>query len=232
MSYSKTIVCFANSRKTSGRCVAGKEWHDSGAGEWMRPVSDRPSHEVSEEERRYKDGGDPQLLDIIKVPCARHDPVSHQHENHVIDPNYYWSKEGRLAWTDIQAWTDHPPNLWGVGEGSYAGLNNRIAVGQENGASLYLVAVERMQLIVGPKAPQYSAKRSVQGEFAYSGTTYRLDVTDPVIERNYLAQADGHYEIMQPVLCVSLGDPHQATGVTQGYFYKLIAAVLYRERFS
>ena len=119
-----------------------------------------------------------------------------------------------------------------MGEGSYAGLNNRIAVGQENGASLYLVAVERMQLIVGPKAPQYSAKRSVQGEFAYSGTTYRLDVTDPVIERNYLAQADGHYEIMQPVLCVSLGDPHQATGVTQGYFYKLIAAVLYRERFS
>lgn len=232
MSYLKTIVCFANSRKTSGRCVAGKEWHESGAGEWVRPVSGRPSHEVSEEERRYKDGGDPQLLDIIKVPCARHDPVSHQHENHVIDPNYYWSREGRLAWADIQAWADHPPNLWGVGEGSYAGLNNRVAVGQENGASLYLVAVERMQLIVGPKAPQYSAKRSVQGEFAYNGTTYRLDVTDPIIERNYLAQADGHYEIMQPVLCVSLGDPHLATGAAQSYFYKLIAAVLYRERFS
>lgn len=232
MNYLKTIVCFANSRKTSGRCVAGKEWHESGAGEWLRPVSDRPSHEVSEEERRYKDGGDPQLLDIIKVPCARHDPVSHQHENHVIDPNYYWSKEGRLAWGDIQAWLDHPSNLWGVGEGSYAGLNNRVAVGQEEGVSLYLVAVERMQLIVGPKAPQYSSKRSVQGEFVYSGTTYRLDVTDPVIERNYLAQADGHYEIMHPVLCVSLGDPHQATGATQSYFYKLIAAVLYRERFS
>lgn len=72
----------------------------------------------------------------------------------------------------------------------------------------------------------------MQGEFAYNGTTYRMDVTDPVIERNYLAQADGHYEIMQPVLCVSLGDPHQATGATQSFFYKLIAAVLYRERFS
>lgn len=232
MSYLKTIVCFANSRKTSGRCVAGKEVHESGAGAWVRPVSDRPNHEVSEEERRYKDGGDPQLLDIIKVPCTRHDPVSHQHENHVIDPNYYWSKEGRVAWGAIHVWVDHPANLWGVGEGSYAGLNNRVAVGQEDGVSLYLVAVERMQLIVGPKAPQYSSKRSVQGEFAYNGTTYRMDVTDPVIERNYLAQADGHYEIMQPVLCVSLGDPHQATGATQSYFYKLIAAVLYRERFS
>ena len=122
--------------------------------------------------------------------------------------------------------------LGGVGEGSYAGRNNRVTVGRENGVSSYLVAVGRMQLIVGPKAPQYAAKRSVQGEFAYGGTTYRLDVTDPVIERNYLAQDDGHYEITQPVLCVSLGDPHQATEDAPSYYYKLVAAVLYRERFS
>jgi hypothetical protein len=231
MSDLKTIVCFAKSRKTSGHCVAGKEWHELGAGKWVRPVSGRPSHEVSGEELRYKDGSDPQLLDIIKVPCTRHYPVSHQYENYVIDTNYYWSKEGRLAWGDIQAWVDHPPNLWGVGEGSYTSLNNRVAVGQEDGASLYLVDVERLQIIVGLKAPHYSSKRSVQGEFAYRGSIYRLDVTDPIIERNYLAQADGHYEIMQAVLCVSLSDPHQATGATQSYFYKLIAAVLYRKRF-
>ncbi|MFZ5503845.1 MAG: dual OB domain-containing protein [Pseudomonadota bacterium] len=111
MSHLKTIVCFANSRKTSCRCVAGKEVHASGAGAWVRPVSDRSSHEVSEEERRYKDGGDPQLLDIIKVSCARHDPVSRQHESHVIDPNDYWSKEGRVAWGTIHVWLDHPANL-------------------------------------------------------------------------------------------------------------------------
>ena len=29
MKYGKTIVCFANSRKTSGRCIAGKEWHEA-----------------------------------------------------------------------------------------------------------------------------------------------------------------------------------------------------------
>jgi len=231
MNYIKTIVCFANSRKTSGRCVAGKEWSEAAAGGWVRPVSARPSHEVSEEDRRYEDAGDPQILDIIKVPCDHHDPILHQNENHVIDPNYYWAKQGRLAWGQIQAWLDHPPKLWGVGEGSYAGMNNRVPPGQERGVSLYLVAVERLQLVVGPKASQYSAKRSVQGEFVYRGVPYRFDVTDPVIERIYLAQADGHYEIMQPVLCVSLGDPYQAPGATQSYFYKLIAAVLYRERF-
>ena len=232
MTYLKTIVCFADSRKTSGRCIAGKEWHERNAGEWVRPVSERPTHEVSEEERRYKDGSYPQLLDIIGVPCDRHCAVSHHCENHVIDPNYYWTKQGRLTWDKIQSWLDHPTSLWGIGEDSFSGLNNRVAVGQEDGTSLYLVAVQNLNLLVGPKAPQYSSKRSVQGDFAYRGTTYRMDVTDPIIERVFLAKVDGQYELSHPVLCVSLGDPYQAPGAMQGYFYKLIAAVLYRERFS
>jgi hypothetical protein len=84
MSYVKTIVCFANSRKTAGRCIAGKAWQDGKPGEWVRPVSSRSTHEVSEEERRYENGQDPQLLDILRVPCDAHQPLSHQRENHVM----------------------------------------------------------------------------------------------------------------------------------------------------
>ena len=77
---------------------------------------------------------------------------------------------------------------------------------------------------VGSKAPGHSdSKRIVRGEFNYHGAVYRLAVTDPVIEIKYLSGEDGQYEIPQAVLCVSLGDPFQ------GYYYKLIASVLYGE---
>jgi len=226
MTYARTIVCLANSRKTAGRCLAGKEWNDGKPGEWFRPVSSRQTHEISEEERRYQDGRDPKLLDIISVPCAQPQPSPHQRENHVIDPGYYWSLEGTLAWRDISAWLDAPATLWGAGQGSYAGLNNRVVIGQEDGSSLYLIAVSSLRLLVGRKAPEYpDSKRGVRGEFTYKGTTYRMDVTDPVIEREFLNQYDGQYDIANPVLCISLGDPYQ------GYFYKLIAAVLFENRF-
>lgn len=227
MNYVKTIVCFANSRKTAGRCIAGKEWQNGKPGEWVRPVSSRPTHEVSEEERRYENGHDPQLLDILRVPCDAHQPLPHQCENHVIDPGYYWAKHEHLSWSDIHGWLDNPVDLWGLGQSSYAGLNNRVAVGQEDGTSLYLVSAERLRLLVGRKAPEYpDSKRAVRGEFVYRGATYRMDVTDPVVERNFLARDDGQYDISSPVLCISLGDPYQ------GYFYKLIAAVLFPERFT
>lgn len=227
MKYTKTIVCFANSRKTAGRCIAGKQWQDGKPGEWVRPVSTRPTHEVSKEERRYEDGQHPRLLDILDIPCNALQPTIHQRENHVIDQDHYWVKRGNLPWKDIKLWLDNPNTLWGVGQGSYAGINNRIAVGQEDGSSLCLVSVESIQLLVGRKAPEFSdSKRAVRGEFIYRGINYRMDVTDPLIERSYLNQTDGQYNIPHPVLCISLGDLYQ------GYFYKLIAAILYPERFE
>lgn len=224
MTYTKTLVCLANSRKTAGRCIAGKELADGNQGPWFRPISSRATHEISEEERRFQDGQDPKLLDIISIPCSQPQPSPYQGENHLIDPDYYWERSGRLEWGDLGQLLDQPASLWSNGESSYAFLNNRVPDSYAGGRSLYLVAVESLELLVGPKSNQYP-KRIVRGQFTYQGVPYRMSVTDPAIERHFFERRDGSYVIQSPHLCISLGDPFQ------GYLYKLIASVLFEDRF-
>ena len=99
----KRIVCLANSRKLYGRCIAGREWCGPRAGRWIRPVSERAGQEVSEYERQYEDGSDPQVLDIVDVPVLEARPTGWQTENWLLDPEYYWEKAGRLSWFDLPA---------------------------------------------------------------------------------------------------------------------------------
>ena len=82
----KRVVCLANSRKLSGRCIAGKEIADRRVADWIRPVSSRPSEEVSEHERQYEDGSDPRVLDVVDIPLLGHRPKSFQQENWLLDP--------------------------------------------------------------------------------------------------------------------------------------------------
>jgi len=128
MNYVKKIVCLANSRKHSGRCIAGKEVLPRGYGSWIRPISARPSAEISEEERRFENGKDPRVLDIIDVPMIAAVPLLHQTENHVIDAGYYWTKKGQLPWAELKHLIDKPAPLWFNGDSTYSGLNDRVSV--------------------------------------------------------------------------------------------------------
>jgi hypothetical protein len=100
--YTKTIICLANSRKITGRCVAGKEVTGSKIGAWIRPVSVRPTGELSEEDRRFQDGKDPRLLDVIRIPMTEPQPDGFQTENHLIDDRYYWTKEREASWDGLE----------------------------------------------------------------------------------------------------------------------------------
>lgn len=146
----RRIACLANSRKLAGRCVAGKEWAAGATGAWIRPVSAREFEEVSEYERQYEDGSDPRVLDIMNVPLISAKPKSYQPENWLLDPNFYWEKQGRLAWSDMASLADAPPLLWKNASSSGNGSNDRVLESEAAalGSSLNLIHVTDLKLHV------------------------------------------------------------------------------------
>ncbi len=224
MTGSKRIICLANSRKLAGRCIAGREWASGrGAGNWIRPISERENQEVSEYERQYKDGRDPRILDIIDIPLRKPQPKSYQTENWLLNVEYYWVKVGVFSSLDLPALTDPIEPLWVDGYSTYNGYNDKIPIGAlgKTSSSLRLVRVVGVVLkVFAPGEAFGNSKRRVQGRFAHAGATYALWVTDPIYERRYLARSDGTYQIGECYLTISLGEPYQDS------VFKLIAAII------
>ena len=221
--YSKTFICLANSRKTSGRCIAGKEVLLDGIGDWIRPVSARLTGELSEEERRFENGGDPRILDVVEVVMIEHRPHGYQVENHLIDDRYYWRLERRVGWADVLSCLDKVGmHLWTNNSSSYNGTHDRISEAEAAGirSSLNLVRVDDLAVKVAVEGAEFgNGKRKVRACFSLNREFYRVAITDPVVERRYLAREDGTYDVGEAVLCVSLGELYD------GYAYKLVAAI-------
>jgi hypothetical protein len=219
------IVCLANSRKNVGRCVAGKRLSDHS---WLRPISDRPGHEISEIDRRYPDGKMPRLLDVMEIPCVENRAHGHQSENVLIDDRFCWEKKGRVAWKDILALVDQDADLWVNGFSAYHNRNNRVPADliDENGGSLRLIELDEIALYAGPKAPGFgNMKLVVRAGFEYRGREYKLDLTDPEYERACLERGSGEHCVKSVIACVSLTEPHtNKNGET--FAYKLVASII------
>lgn len=224
--YEKTILCLANSRKPpSGRCIAGKEFANGTAGQWIRPVSARAGHEVSEDERRYESGKKARLLDIVCVPLMQATPSGHQVENHVLDPEYYWVKKGVATWDQVKAAVDsHAPAFWSNSQSTYHGQNDKVAEASvaNAGSSLQLILLSDLELCARREEGYEGnpARRRLRARFSVRGNSYLLSVTDPEIEEEYLPKGDGTYPIGNAALCISLAE------VWNGFAFRVVASVL------
>jgi hypothetical protein len=223
MSVTKRIACLANSRKMQGRCIAGKELIAGKPGPWIRPVSDRPTEEVSEYERQYEDGSDAQVLDIIDVPLIEARPKDYQQENWLLNPRFYWVRFGRLTWEELESLRDPSGPLWLNGYSTGSGLNDRIPLGEAASlkSSLKLIHIGKLGLrVFAPGEAFGNPKRRVQAQFSFDRVDYWLSITDPAVERRYLAMPNGNYAVGESYLTISVGEPYQ------DYCYKLVATVI------
>ena len=182
MPSTKRLVCLANSRTLHGRCVAGREWNGTAAGGWIRPISARDGGEVSEYERRYEDGSDPRVLDVIDVPLLESRPSGYQAENWPLDPKCYWEKVGRLSPLDLPALADPAAPLRTDDHSKYNGLNDKTRSRQpaRSPARCGCSRVDWWRLMVCRQGEAFgNTKRRVPGRFRHAGGEHALWVTAP-----------------------------------------------------
>jgi len=223
MPYRKTIVCLANSYKPpNGRCIAGREVLANGYGEWVRPVSDRETAEVSFAECRYWNDQSPQLLDIIEIPLLRAEPRSHQTENHVIDGAGHWVKKGQLPWSRLAVIRDHPASLWMNSDSTSAGIHDRISQAEAAAVRNSLVLIRPENFSVQVAGNYRNDRKKFRGAFTYNGASYNLSVTDPVVRDVFGAKEEGEYPLNDVYLCISLTEPYEHDDKC----HKLVAAII------
>lgn len=231
MPYTRSIVCLANSIKHyPSRCIAGKEWSAAGPGGWLRPVADYRIDEgaVPQASSRLQDGTQPQVLDVLQIPFDSAVPHGCQVENHLIRGGP-WQKQGRLQWAHLEGMVEVHRDLWGAGNSSGNGLNDRLS--QQEAArqhdSLRLVRPENLRIVVSTTGAAFNnPRKGMRASFNIGRTPYSLKITDPrYTERMREYDEDVEYHLQNSIICVSISEP------LNSYHYKLIATVFMRQDF-
>lgn len=192
MSSTVTIVCLADSRKNAGHCISGKIVEGKDKGKWIRPIGNSNECALTDKDISYKNGKNPNLLDIITIQLYQAVPTNHQQENCIIDKTTYWEKEGTLKVDQLKDFCDDVSTLWVDGYHSRYGLNDKIPtaiVYRSIHSSLLLIQPQNVSYNVGM---EYS-KKKVRADFTFNKHRYTIAVTDQRIERLYLAKNVGAY---------------------------------------
>ena len=222
----KRIVCLANSVKIGGRCIAGREVLNNGHfGEWVRPVSARPTAEVTFLEYKYQNNTSPKVLDIIDVPLLEAAPHGHQTENHIINPERWWEKVDELPWNRLEQLQERPRSLWINSDSTDAGAFNCISRTEASSLnnSLVLIKKKKFGLEISSTSWQGRKKKAYRGNFKYKGIYYSLSVTDPVARNAFKEKPEGEYPMEDVYLCISLTEPWDKDN---NRCHKLIAAII------
>jgi len=217
------LLCFANSWKHGGSCIAGRDITSGVWGLWVRPIGDREGHAISSSEQRCANNSPIGMLDIVDVSFSAPQPVTYQQENHVIDGSQ-WVRHCTATWSEVQGAVEDPKGpLWQNGSSSSNGFNDKIA--EQDTAkfrrSLYLVRPEGLEIVVQMEGGYtYQAKQKIRARFKLCGHAYFLSVTDSMAPQRF--PNIGTTAITDALLCISLSEVLAETE----HAYKLVAGLI------
>ena len=222
------IICLANSRKRSSRCIAGIRTDGQG---WLRPVGWTTDGGLTSNNYWLDDNSEPQVLDVIRLNCARPHPKPYHSEDWILGPSA-WHLVNRPAAANQ---LDLLRNLLLSGPALFGDTHNKIPAAQFNknspaASSLALIEPENLQWLVEGSRD----KRRLLAQFSLRGAFYSLPLTDPLYERKmsqlpggiHPRGAAGIAEGATVWLTISLGEPFQKETSAEPCCYKLAAAVI------
>jgi len=235
MSETVEILCLANSRKHSGRCVAGLR---TDGGSWLRPIGKNGLNILMPHHYVLPDGTEAGPLDLLHIPVGAAVPQPHHPEDRLITgaPWELASRPapGEIAVPLLRAHLDRGPDLLGNTKDR---LPYRQFLQKPAEASLALIWPKDLHWRI-ERVGEYS-KRRTRAVFTLADTAYDLPVTDPewehqlshlpVGEHPFASTLEGIADERDRVLLtVSLSEPLGADEATSdsGWCYKLVAAVI------
>lgn len=234
------IICLAKSIKYGGTCIAGMKTDGSG---WLRPVSNKKDGTLYPEHYTLDDGSEPQIFDIIRIPCVKPEPRYHQPENWLIKHNQLWENLGnptlnqarQLLNPEIKKQSSSGELLGSLDEKiSYEDLNKLTAQ-----SSLALIKPNQIQWQI-KRTNNYQNDKKFRTLFWLGENLYDLPITDPIWRDKLKYCEEGIYsceEIIEELklegfepdkftLTISLGEPFKPSGQEKEFCYKLVAAVI------
>jgi hypothetical protein len=168
------MVCWANSRKLGGRCVAGIRTDGGG---WIRPVSRCPGGTLTGQQCQLKDDGPVQPLDLVRIRVGEAMPDAVQPENWIVDDGRWELVERPAPYEVIVAGArtciEHGPHLLGAGLDRV--LYDDLAR-NPNAASLCLVMPESISW--EHTWDHFRNRPQERARFSLGPRTYNLAVTD------------------------------------------------------
>ena len=211
----KKFVCLAKSAREGGFCIAGKEiLANGGIGNWFRPIG-RCEEALSAADCTFNIGH------IVTCEVSNHAPSPTQPENYKVAQHPSWRIINNFPVQRIETLLDFPPSLWGTGDSSYHGANDKIFYEKASqfGNSLYFIKIDRATITKNDESFDGNPRFKIRLTFSYNNVEYCLIVTDPKLSTPYWnrLQGGGSTQIGPCYLTISLAMPYN------NYCYKLVA---------
>jgi hypothetical protein len=237
---SKLIVVLANSVKSSGRCLAGKQVFDNGKtwniGDWIRPVATNKGGELNAHLMSLALGHDPKLLEVIEIPFLEAAPLCWQPENWLIaqlKPKT-WKSYGTVDWEEAPALLDQNPEMWYDPTDEDRRVREGFPEKMKKPASLYFIKPDKINTVsvrtehnTYPGAAKPTKRRRVFS-VTHKGHVHDLEIEDPKFADKYYPNFPG---VNDPATVIKLPNPKETlvcvslTGPFYGHHYKIAAGI-------